>query len=120
MAFDHAPIDAADVGQQLDVGGDRLLPLAAVEQVEVDSGHGVAVLLQQVDQVGADVALVTGDENSHGDCSLDGPAGGRPRPKSRSAWSAMWRAIARDEVAPGEGAFRTCSARSLWENTKSS
>ena len=32
----------------------------------------------------------------------------------------MYRAIASDEVAPGEGAFRTCSARSVCENTKSS
>ena len=42
------------------------------------------------------------------------------RSKARCASSAMYRAIASDEVAPGEGAFRTCSARSVCENTKSS
>ena len=55
----------------------------------------------------------------------DGWAAGRPAPvrvapahlwgrsKARCASSAMYRAIASDEVAPGEGASRTCSARSV-------
>ena len=39
---------------------------------------------------------------------------------ARSASSATWRAMASEEVAAGEGAFRTCSARPVREKTKSS
>ena len=51
-----------------------------------------------------------GDENLHG----------RSRSSRASALSAMSRASASDEVAAGEGALRTCSARSVSETTKSS
>ena len=45
---------------------------------------------------------------------------GRRSRRPASASSATWRAIASEAVAAGEGALRTCSARSVCENTKSS
>src|SRR6266545_2980697 len=54
-----------DVGDQLPVGpGDRL-PLAAGEEIEVAAGHLVPGLLQDVHELGADVAAVPGDEDLH-------------------------------------------------------
>ncbi len=47
-----------------------------------------------------------------GSAVLDGRAL-NPAANARSASSATWRAIASEEVAAGEGALRTCRARSV-------
>ena len=93
--------DVADVG----LAGGQLGDVAervVGEQARVEPDRLVAGRLQQRGQDGADVAVVAGDEDLH------------------STRSAISRASASEEVAAGEGALRTWSARSVSETTKSS
>jgi hypothetical protein len=66
VAFEHPRVERPHIGDQLPVGSGARLPGTAREQVEVNAGDAVAALLQQVDQVDADVSLVTGDQDTHG------------------------------------------------------
>ena len=47
----------ADVLDEFPVGLDHGLPVAALEEAEVAADDGVAFLLEQVDQMGPDIAL---------------------------------------------------------------
>ena len=58
-------VDLADVFDQLPVGLDEGFPVAALEQVEVAADDGVALLLEDVDQVGPDVTAMACGENVH-------------------------------------------------------
>ena len=58
-------LDVADVLDQLHVGGDHRLPVAALEEPEVAADDGVALLLQDVDQVRPDVAAMAGYKCFH-------------------------------------------------------
>ena len=58
-------LDFADVLDQSAVGLDHRLPVAALEQPEVAADDGVALLLEQVDQMGPDVALMASDKDFH-------------------------------------------------------
>ena len=76
-------VDLADVLDQLAVGLDQGLPVAALEEVEVAADDGVALLLEDVDQVGSDVTAMACDENFHGlvatwECGVVGGRGSRP------------------------------------------
>ena len=97
-------------------------------------GRALGALLQREDQAGARLEAAL-PHRARGRRGRGGAAGGLSdaasptasepapqelRPNARSASSATWRAIASEEVAAGEGALRTCSARSVLEKTKSS
>ena len=71
-AVEVGGLDLADVLDQLPVGLDHGLPVASLEEVEVAADDGVAFLLEQVDQVGPDIALMAGDEDFHGMSLRDG------------------------------------------------
>ena len=62
-------VDLADILDQLPVGYDEGLPVAAFEKVDVAADDGVAFLLEDVDQVGPDVTAMACGENFH-DLSL--------------------------------------------------
>ena len=57
--------DRADVLDQLAVGLDQGLPVAALEELEVAADDGMAFLLQDVNQVGPDETAMACDENFH-------------------------------------------------------
>ena len=59
--------DRADVLDQLDVGLDHRLPVAALEELEVAADDGMTLLLQDVNQVGSDVAAMACHEDFHVD-----------------------------------------------------
>ena len=59
-------VNLADVFDQLPVGLDQGLPVAALEQVEIAADDGVALLLEDVDQVCPDVTAMACGENVHG------------------------------------------------------
>jgi hypothetical protein len=59
-------INLTDVLDQLSVGLDEGFPVAALEQVKITTDDRVALLLEDVDQVGPDVTAMTCGENFHG------------------------------------------------------
>ena len=60
-----AGLDGPHVLDQLDVGVDHRLPVAALEEPEVAADDGVPLLLQDVDQVRTDVAAMACYEDFH-------------------------------------------------------
>ena len=65
MALEVLRGQGAHILQQRPIRRRELVPGAAVEQVQVAACDGVAFLLEELDEVGADVALVSGDEDAH-------------------------------------------------------
>ena len=81
-------LDLADVLDELPVGLDHGLPVAALEETEVATDDGVAFLLQQVDQVSPDVASMAGDKDFHGVLLAPGcgSVGKRAGQTAQGAW----------------------------------
>ena len=65
LAFEVAQGQRPHVADDLAIGRGQLLPVAALEQVEIAAGDVMPRLPQQLDEMGADIAAVTGDENLH-------------------------------------------------------
>ena len=60
-----AGFDRADVLDQLNVGLDQRLPVAALEELEVAADDGMTFLFQDVNQVSPDEATMACNENFH-------------------------------------------------------
>src|SRR4029077_3574429 len=69
-AFEVAWRELAHIAHDLAVRRCQTLPGAAFEQVEVTTGDVVTGLLQQPDEMRADIAPVTGDEDLHCDLAF--------------------------------------------------
>jgi len=69
MALEVPGRQRANVLVQIDVGRDNFVPGAAVEEPDIAPGYAMARLLEDVDEVGADVPFVSGDEEAHFDPS---------------------------------------------------
>src|SRR5579883_2767830 len=99
--------DGANVLGEVAVGRDDTFPSASLEQAEIASGHRVAGLLEQIDEVRADIALVARDEHFHR----------RSLPNNNAANNniapthvpAKWPPVRRQEHAPNETAFTSAS-----------
>ena len=57
--------DRADILDQLTIGLDEGLPVAALEELEVAADDGMTFLLQDVNQVGSDETAMACHENFH-------------------------------------------------------
>ena len=95
-------VDLADVLDQLTVGLDEGLPVAALEEVEVAADDGVAFLLEDVDQVGPDVTAMACGENFHG-LSLPGSVESWMERLGIDGWTQVGRLAGAAEVSGRRG-----------------
>src|SRR6266404_4341008 len=85
LAFEVARGQRPHVADDLAVGRGQRLPAAALEQVEIATGDVMPRVLQQPDEMGADIAAVTGDENLHLRLPLSSLTGHSP-PEGQDSW----------------------------------
>jgi len=69
MSFEIFGRERANVLVEIDVRRDDFVPGAALEESDIAAGYAMARLLEDVDEVGANVAFVSGDEDAHFDPS---------------------------------------------------